>query len=179
MRYYSTNNNSQKVSFRDAVTRGLAHDGGLYMPEVIPRLEDTFIRKLSTLSIHEIAYEVLKEYFKENIEGNALKALISDALSFNIPLVPIAGNSYALELFHGPTLSFKDVGARFMARTLSHFSSSTDKGIYVLTATSGDTGSAVAHGFLGVEGIHVVILYPKNGISEIQEKQMTTLGKNI
>jgi len=179
MRYYSTSNNAQKVSFRDAVIRGLAHDGGLYMPEVIPTLEDNFIRKLGSLSIHEIAYEVLKEYFKENIEGSELKALIRDALNFDIPLVPITENSYALELFHGPTLSFKDVGARFMARTLSRFAGSEDKGIYVLTATSGDTGSAVAHGFLGVDGIHVVILYPKNGVSEIQEKQMTTLGKNI
>jgi len=178
MKYKSTNNKSEQVSFKDAVVKGLAADGGLYFPLEIPKLPESFFKKLPELSISEIAYEFLKPYVGGDLSDNELKELLTDALNFEIPLVELKQNVYSLELFHGPTLAFKDVGARVMARFLSKFAGKKNK-VTILVATSGDTGSAVANGFLDVEGIDVVVLYPKGMVSNIQEKQFTTLGKNI
>ncbi|MFI5164413.1 MAG: threonine synthase [Bacteroidia bacterium] len=179
MNYYSTNNRSQKTSFKEAVINGLAPDGGLYMPESIPLLPEDFFKGLHKFSLHKIAFEAMRAYIHTEVDDDALEKIIHETFDFDIPLIRIEENFFSLELFHGPTLSFKDVGARFMARILSHLVRKEKKEICVLTATSGDTGSAVANGFFGAEGIKVVILYPENGVSEIQEKQMTTLGKNI
>lgn len=183
MKYYSTNNKAPIATLAKAVTKGLAEDKGLYMPERVPELPTSFFDNIENLSLQEIAYEVAKALFNLDIEDEDLKRIVNDTLSFEIPLTKVENNIYSLELFHGPTLAFKDVGARFMARLLQYF---IHKGIYqtkatvnVLTATSGDTGSAVANGFLGVDGIHVFILYPKGKVSKIQESQFTTLGRNI
>ena len=180
MIYYSTNNKSLTANLETAVTQGLAKDKGLYMPEIIPALPADFFSRLSEMSLQEIAFEVANSIFGSDIEAEDLKRIVNETLCFDIPLVKVRENIYSLELFHGPTLAFKDVGARFMARMLAHFTKNK-KGdtINVLVATSGDTGSAVANGFLGVEGIKVFVLYPKGLVSEIQEKQFTTLGQNI
>ena len=178
MKYRSTNNKSTKVSFKDAVIKGLADDKGLFFPMEIPKLQDSFFKRLPGLSISEIAFEFLKPYTGNDLSDNELKELLADALNFDIPLVEVKQGIFSLELFHGPTLAFKDVGARIMARFLSKFVGKNKK-VTILVATSGDTGSAVANGFLNVEGIDVVVLYPKGMVSNIQEKQFTTLGKNI
>lgn len=179
MFFYSTNNKSLRVSLREAVLKGLADDGGLFMPERIPQLQKDFFESMQRLSPSEISSQVAQAILGEDIPEARLKTIIAETLNFPIPLVKVAGNIFSLELFHGPTLAFKDVGARFMARLLSHFREGEKQDITVLVATSGDTGSAVAHGFLGVKGINVVILYPSGKVSEIQEKQLTTLGQNI
>ena len=178
MKYKSTNHKSSEVSFKEAVVKGLADDKGLFFPTEIPKLPESFFKKLSDLSLSQIGYEFLKPYVGNDIADNDLKTLLSDALNFDIPIVEVKPNVFSLELFHGPTLAFKDVGARIMARFLSKFVDKNKK-VTVLVATSGDTGSAVAHGFLNVEGIDVVVLYPKGMVSNIQEKQFTTLGNNI
>ncbi len=180
MNYYSTNHQSPIASLQEAVVKGLAPDKGLYMPESIKALPAEFFETIDQLSFQEIAYRVADAFFGEDIEADTLKQIVYDTLNFETPVVKVEENIYSLELFHGPTLAFKDVGGRFMARLLGYFikkQGQTD--VNVLVATSGDTGSAVANGFLGVEGIHVYVLYPKGLVSEIQEKQFTTLGKNI
>ncbi|TKG95532.1 threonine synthase [Puteibacter caeruleilacunae] len=179
MKYYSTNNKSQVVDLKEAVVQGLAPDNGLYMPEKINKFDASYFEKIDQLSFQEIAYDVADKFFGEDIEAEALKSIVYDTLKFDCPVVPVNDNIWSLELFHGPTLAFKDVGARFMARLLQYFLGKTEDQVNVLVATSGDTGSAVANGFLGVEGIHVHVLYPKGKVSEIQEKQFTTLGQNI
>ena len=180
MKYYSTNHKAARATLRDAVVRGLAEDRGLYMPEVIKQLPASFWDEMAEMTFQEVAYRVADAFFGEDVEAEALRKIVYDTLAFDTPVVKVEDNIYALELFHGPTLAFKDVGARFMARLLRHFSPA-DGGseVNVLVATSGDTGSAVANGFLGVDGIHVYVLYPKGKVSPIQECQFTTLGKNI
>jgi threonine synthase len=179
MRYYSTNKNTPEVSLKDAVVKGLASDNGLFMPERIKKFEPSFFENIQNLTFQEIAFEVAKMFFGEDIEESHLKEIVYDTLQFDCPLVKVTESVYSLELFHGPTLAFKDVGARFMARLLNYFLSDREKQVNVLVATSGDTGSAVANGFLGVKGIHVFVLYPKGKVSKIQESQFTTLGRNI
>lgn len=180
MIYYSTNKQTEKVSLQEAVVKGLAADKGLFMPESINKLPDSFYDTIDKLSFQEIAYTVADAFFGEDIEADTLKDIVYDTLNFDTPLAHVNDNIYSLELFHGPTLAFKDVGGRFMARLLSYFiKKQGQKDVKVLVATSGDTGSAVANGFLGVEGIHVYVLYPKGKVSPIQECQFTTLGQNI
>ena len=197
MQYYSTNGKAPLATLQKAVVKGLAEDKGLYMPQRIKPLPQSFFDNIQNLSFQEIAYQVADCFFGEDVEADALRKIVYDTLSFDVPLVKVSspkgggqeGAIYSLELFHGPTLAFKDVGARFMARLLAYFTSKTSEtsqtsqttksGINVLVATSGDTGSAVANGFLGVEGIHVYVLYPKGKVSPIQECQFTTLGQNI
>ncbi len=180
MKYYSTNKQAAMASLQEAVVKGLASDKGLFMPETIKPLPSEFFETIETLSFREIAYRVADAFFGEDVPADTLKEIVYDTLSFDVPLVPVNENIYSLELFHGPTLAFKDVGGRFMARLLGYFIRKEGlKNVNVLVATSGDTGSAVANGFLGVEGIHVYVLYPKGKVSEIQEKQFTTLGQNI
>ena len=178
MRYYSTGGKAPLTGLREAVVRGLAEDRGLYMPERIPRLPDGFFETIGTLSFPDIACRVADAFFAEDIPAGDLHGIVRETLSFDCPLREVEPGIFALELFHGPTLAFKDVGARFMARMLRHFTRGTGD-IRVLVATSGDTGSAVANGFLGVEGIRVFVLYPKGKVSPIQESQFTTLGQNI
>ncbi|MEK9604284.1 MAG: threonine synthase [Flavobacteriaceae bacterium] len=179
MKYFSLNHNSKNTLFHDAVKRGLAPDRGLYFPESIPQLPKSFFDEIQKMSIPEMAYKVIKPYVGNQILKNKLIEIVSETLDFEFPIVEITDNIAALELFQGPTLAFKDVGARFMARSLGYFNSESNEKITVLVATSGDTGGAVANGFLGVKGVDVVILYPKGKVSEIQEKQLTTLGQNI
>ena len=183
MKYYSTNKQAPIANLSKAVVKGLAEDRGLYMPERINKLPKEFFDNIEKLSFQEIAYHVADAFFGEDVEAEALKKIVYDTLAFDCPVVKVSGNIYSLELFHGPTLAFKDVGARFMARMLQYIASretaDNSKTVNVLVATSGDTGSAVANGFLGVEGIHVYVLYPKGKVSKIQESQFTTLGKNI
>lgn len=180
MRYYSTNKKSECVSLRDAVVNGLAEDRGLYMPEKINKLPEEFFKDIDKMSFQEISYEVAKAFFGDDVETDALKKIVYDTLSFDCPVKNICNNIWTLELFHGPTLAFKDVGARFMARLLEYFiRQESQQTVNVLVATSGDTGSAVANGFLGVDGIHVYVLYPKGKVSKIQESQFTTLRNNI
>lgn len=181
MKYYSTNHTAPMASLEEAVVKGLAGDRGLYMPENIKALPKKFFDNIDTMSFQEIAYTVADAFFGEDVEAEALKKIVYDTLAFDCPIVPVTEEIYSLELFHGPTLAFKDVGARFMARLLQYFIKKENKGglVNVLVATSGDTGSAVANGFLGVDGIHVYVLYPKGKVSPIQECQFTTLGKNI
>ena len=179
MKYYSTNRSVEEVSFEDAIVKGLPEDNGLYMPEQIPSLPQSFFDGLKNSSLQEIGYEVASRFIGNEIPEGDLKKIINDTLSFEIPAVRVEEDVYSLELFHGPTLAFKDVGARFLARCLSYFSAKKARKSTILVATSGDTGSAVAHGFLGLENIDVVILYPKGKVSDIQEKQLTTLGQNI
>ena len=180
MKYYSTNRQSPEVSLHEAVVKGLAADRGLYMPENIKHLPESFFNNIQDMSFQEIAFEVAKAFFGEDVEETALKNIVYDTLSFDCPVVKVEENIWSLELFHGPTLAFKDVGARFMARLLGYFiSKEKQQLVNVLVATSGDTGSAVANGFLGVDGIHVYVLYPKGKVSKIQESQFTTLGRNI
>lgn len=180
MKYYSTNKQAPLATLHEAVVKGLAADRGLYMPERIKELPQTFYDNIDKLSFQEIAFEVAKAFFGEDVDESSLKDIVYDTLSFDCPVVPVTGNICSLELFHGPTLAFKDVGARFMARLLQYFIRQEGREqVNVLVATSGDTGSAVANGFLGVDGIHVYVLYPKGKVSRIQESQFTTLGQNI
>lgn len=181
MKYYSTNGNAPIADLHKAVVKGLAEDRGLYMPERIQKLPMEFFDNIQDMTFQEIAYNVASAFFGEDVDLDALKDIVYDTLSFDCPVVEVKENIYTLELFHGPTLAFKDVGARFMARLLQYFIKQEGKGeqVNVLVATSGDTGSAVANGFLGVDGIHVYVLYPKGKVSPIQECQFTTLGKNI
>ncbi len=180
MKYYSTNKQAPLATLRDAVVKGLAPDRGLYMPETIHRLPKSFFDNIDKLSFQEIAHTVAEAFFGEDVEKDSLRQIVYDTLSFDCPVVRVEDHIYSLELFHGPTLAFKDVGARFMARLLQYFIRQEGRGLVnVLVATSGDTGSAVANGFLGVEGIHVYVLYPKGKVSPIQECQFTTLGQNI
>lgn len=184
MNYYSTNGNAPMADLQKAVVKGLAEDRGLYMPEEIYKLPKQFFGDISGMKFQDIAYNVASNFFGDDVDEDALQDIVWDTLSFDCPVVKVTDNIYALELFHGPTLAFKDVGARFMARLLRYFTSLTSNTsstslINVLVATSGDTGSAVANGFLGVEGIHVYVLYPKGKVSPIQECQFTTLGQNI
>ena len=181
MRYYSTNNQAPIADLHKAVVKGLAEDRGLYMPERIQKLPKAFFDEIDKMSFQDIAYNVASAFFGEDVDLDALKDIVYDTLQFDCPVVKVKSNIYTLELFHGPTLAFKDVGARFMARLLQYFIKQEGKNeqVNVLVATSGDTGSAVANGFLGVDGIHVYVLYPKGKVSPIQECQFTTLGKNI
>ena len=181
MKYYSTNNQAPIADLHKAVVKGLAEDRGLYMPERINKLPKEFFENIDKMSFQEIAYTVANAFFGEDVDPDALHDIVYDTLSFDCPVAKVKDNIYTLELFHGPTLAFKDVGARFMARLLQYFIRQEGKGqqVNVLVATSGDTGSAVANGFLGVDGIHVYVLYPKGKVSPIQECQFTTLGKNI
>ena len=185
MLYYSTNHQASEADLRKAVVKGLAEDRGLYMPEQIYPLPKAFFDDMPKMRFQDIAYNVAANFFGDDIDGDGLQNLVYDTLSFDCPVVKVKDNIYALELFHGPTLAFKDVGARFMARLLQYFLRNGSDGmagngtVNVLVATSGDTGSAVANGFLGVEGIHVYVLYPKGKVSPIQECQFTTLGQNI
>ena len=181
MEYYSTNRQSPPVSLQEAVLRGLAPDRGLYMPQRIGTLPKAFFNNIAQMSLCEISYAVASILFGDDIESDVLKDIVYDTLNFDIPLRHITGDRYCLELFHGPTLAFKDVGARFMARMLSHFNkqSGDNRCVNVLVATSGDTGSAVANGFLGVPGMRVFVLYPQGKVSKIQEAQFATLGQNV
>lgn len=181
MQYYSTNHTAPLASLEEAVVKGLAGDRGLYMPETIKSLPKEFFDNIDKMSFQEIAYTVADAFFGEDVDAESLKNIVYDTLAFDCPVVPVTENIYTLELFHGPTLAFKDVGARFMARLLQYFikKEGRDGLVNVLVATSGDTGSAVANGFLGVDGIHVYVLYPKGKVSPIQECQFTTLGQNI
>lgn len=180
MYYYSTNKQAPHATLEEAVVRGLATDKGLYMPEQIKPLPQDFFDGIADMSFQEIAYRVADAFFGEDIPAEALKHIVYETLAFDAPVVHVDGNIHSLELYHGPTLAFKDVGARFMARMLGWFIQNEKKDmINVLVATSGDTGSAVANGFLGVKGIHVYVLYPKGKVSTIQESQFTTLGQNI
>ena len=179
MNYYSLNNKAKEVSFKDAVIKGLAEDKGLYFPKKINSISKEIIENINSYSNEEIAYKAIEQFVGNEIPELTLKEIIDDVLSFDFPLVDIEENIKTLELFHGPTMAFKDVGARFMARCLGYFNKNNDKEVTVLVATSGDTGGAVAHGFLGVKNVKVVILYPSKKVSEVQEKQLTTLGQNI
>ena len=179
MKYYSTNKTTPEVSLKEAVIKGLASDNGLFMPEQINKFDASFFDTIQNLSFQEIAFEVAKKFFGDDIQHDKLQEIVFDTLQFDCPVVKVTDSIYSLELFHGPTLAFKDVGARFMARLLNHFLGEKENLVNVLVATSGDTGSAVANGFLGVEGIHVYVLYPKGKVSKIQESQFTTLGENI
>jgi threonine synthase len=179
MKFYSTNNPNLKVDLRQAVTQGLAPDNGLYMPEQIPALPVDFYKTIDKKSFQEISLSVAENLLGNDIPKEELKRIIHHTIQFDAPLVEIEEDVYALELFHGPTLAFKDFGARFMSQLLGYFAKQQKQEIVILVATSGDTGSAVANGFLGVQGTRVVVLYPSGKVSEIQEKQFTTLGKNV
>ncbi len=180
MKYYSTNGQAPIATLEKAVVKGLAEDKGLYMPERIKPLPKEFFDKIESLSFQEIAYTVADAFFGEDVPAEDLKKIVYDTLAFDCPCVKVTDSIFSLELFHGPTLAFKDVGARFMARLLQYFlKKEGSQQVNVLVATSGDTGSAVANGFLGVDGIHVYVLYPKGKVSPIQECQFTTLGQNI
>jgi len=179
MNFYSLNKKAPNVSYAEAVVKGLAPDRGLYFPESITPLPQSFFDTIETMDNVDIAYEAIKQFVGDEIPEANLKDILADVLSFDFPIVPITNNIGTLELFHGPTMAFKDVGARFMARSLEYFNRDNDEHVTVLVATSGDTGGAVARGFLGVKGVDVVILYPNGKVSDIQERQLTTLGKNI
>ena len=179
MNYYSLNNQSPTASFKEATIRGQAPDKGLYFPEQIPSFPSALIQNIERYSKEEIAYEVIRPYVGEEIPEAELRQIVSETISFGFPLVSVSDDIFSLELFHGPTLAFKDVGARFMSRCLGYFVKGSGKHVTVLVATSGDTGGAVANGFYGVDGVDVVILYPSGKVSSVQELQLTTLGKNI
>ncbi len=179
MNFYSLNKQAPSVSFKEAVIKGIAPDRGLYFPETITALPETFFENIEDYSNLEIAFRAIEQFVGEDIPADALKEILAEVLDFDFPVVEIEDNAATLELFHGPTLAFKDVGARFMARCLGYFSTKNTEDVTVLVATSGDTGGAVANGFLGVDGVKVVILYPSGKVSDIQEKQLTTLGQNI
>ena len=180
MQYYSTNGKAPLATLEEAVVRGLAPDKGLYMPQEIRPLPQEFFDNIENMSFQEMSYQVAHNFFGDDVDAESLREIVFDTLAFETPIVKVEDNIYSLELFHGPTLAFKDVGARFMARLLRYFiKRKGKKQVNVLVATSGDTGSAVANGFLGVDGIHVYVLYPKGKVSKIQESQFTTLGKNI
>jgi threonine synthase len=179
MQYYSTNNQSPKVDFKQATINGQAPDKGLYFPEQIPTLPKELIENITSYSNEEIAYQVIKPYVGDSIPEAELRRIVRETISFDIPLVKVTDDIFSLELYHGPTLAFKDIGARFMSRCLGYFVKGLTQKITVLVATSGDTGGAVANGFYDVDGVDVVILYPSGKVSSVQEKQLTTLGKNI
>ena len=180
MQYYSTNGKAPLATLEEAVVCGLAPDKGLYMPQEIRPLPQEFFDNIENMSFQEMSYQVAHNFFGDDVDAESLREIVFDTLAFETPIVKVEDNIYSLELFHGPTLAFKDVGARFMARLLRYFIKREGKEqVNVLVATSGDTGSAVANGFLGVDGIHVYVLYPKGKVSKIQESQFTTLGKNI
>ncbi len=179
MLYYSLNNNSPKASFKEATIKGQAPDKGLYFPGSIPVLPKFFFENINSYSKEDVAFKIIQPYITNEIPETELKKIISETISFDFPLAKIDENIFSLELFHGPTLAFKDVGARFMSRCLGYFVKDNDKHITVLVATSGDTGGAVANGFYDVDGVNVVILYPSGKVSSVQELQLTTLGKNI
>ncbi|MBO6828886.1 threonine synthase [Allomuricauda sp.] len=179
MKFYSLNNQHIRASFKEAVIAGIAPDKGLYFPEKITPLNTDFFKTIEKLSNHEIAFKAIHQFVSDDIPDEILKEIIANTLDFEFPVVDIEKNVASLELFHGPTMAFKDVGARFMANCLGYFSQGQKQDVTVLVATSGDTGGAVANGFLGVDGVKVVILYPSGKVSEIQEKQLTTLGQNI
>jgi threonine synthase len=179
MNYYSLNNKQIQVSFQEAVIQGLAPDRGLYFPSSITPLSQSFFEDIESLSNEAIAFQVIQQFVGNEIPEAELKQIIAETLCFDFPCVPVEDNVYSLELYHGPTMAFKDVGARFMSRCLGYFNRNDDKKVTVLVATSGDTGGAVASGFLGVKGVEVVILYPSGKVSDIQERQLTTLGQNI
>ncbi len=179
MQLYSTKNTAANFTLKEAIFKGLPDDSGLFMPHVIPVLPKSFFENIRHLSLQEIAFEVSKNILQGSVDDKSLKAIVEDAINFEVPLVELDENIHALELFHGPTFAFKDFGARFMSRLMAHFIDEKREKVHILVATSGDTGSAVAHGFLGVPGIQVTILYPGGKVSEVQEKQFTTLGNNI
>jgi len=179
MQFYSTNNKDLRVSFKEAVFNSMPLDKGLYMPEVIPQLPASFINNIEKYSLTEIAYEVASALLKDEIPADDLKALVEEAANFEAPAVPLDDNTFVLELFHGPSLAFKDFGARFMSRVMGYYLKDGEQLLDVLVATSGDTGGAVALGFLGIPNTRVTILYPKGKVSPIQEQQLTTLGQNI
>ena len=179
MRYYSTGGKAPLASLREVVVNGLAPDRGLYMPERIKPLPAAFFHDLPDMDLRDTAFAVASHFFGEDVDPEALERIVFGALNFPIPAVEVTESVFSLELFHGPTLAFKDVGARFMARLLAYFNEGEDRTVNVLVATSGDTGSAVANGFLGVDGVRVFVLYPKGRVSPIQECQFTTLGQNI
>ena len=179
MKYYSLNKQSPAVDFKEATIRGQAPDKGLYFPETIPQLPQSSFQKIEQYSNEEIAYQIIKPYVGETIDDAELWKIVNETIDFPIPLVQVSDKIFSLELFHGPTLAFKDVGARFMSRCLSHFAKDNKQRVIVLVATSGDTGGAVAHSFYEADNVDVVILYPSGKVSSLQEKQLTTLGKNI
>ena len=179
MNYYSLHHKSPISTFKNAVVQGLAKDRGIYFPDNIQQLSKDFIENISDYTNHEIAYEVIKQFVGDEIPAEKLKDIVAKTVSFDFPLVKVDDNIASLELFHGPTMAFKDVGAKFMAQCLEYFNKDSDDEVTVLVATSGDTGGAVANGFLGAKGVNVVILYPSGKVSDIQEKQLTTLGQNI
>jgi len=179
MKFYSTNKQSEAVSFREAVIKSLPTDKGLYFPEEVPELDYLFLETLDYYSLPEIGMEVLRQFTKEDIPEQKLNEILHEALDFEIPVKEVEKNIHTLELFHGPTYAFKDVGARFLARCLGYFNETENKEVTILVATSGDTGGAVASGFHNVPGVNVVILYPSGKVSDLQEKQLTTLGGNI
>jgi threonine synthase len=179
MLYYNLKKPSEKVDFRTATIRGIGTDKGLFFPERIPRLPEEWFARVEELSDEEIAFTAISPYVGDTISPDVLKKIVRETIAFDIPLVPVADNIFSLELFHGPTLAFKDVGARFMSRCLGYFMKGNDRPVTVLVATSGDTGGAVASGFYEVDGVRVVILYPAGKVSAVQEMQLTTLGKNI
>jgi len=179
MKYYSLNKNSEHINFEVATIKGQAPDKGLYFPERIPILSDAFFKQIESLTDEEIAYEVIAPYIEDVIPTSILKDIVAETMHFKMPVVPVAKDIFSLELFHGNTLAFKDVGARFMSRCLGYFVRNNNKKITVLVATSGDTGGAVADGFYGVDGVEVIILYPAGKVSTVQAQQLTTLGNNI
>lgn len=179
MNYYSLHHKSPNTSFKNAVMQGLAKDRGIYFPENITPLSKDFIANITEYTNHEIAYEAIKQFVGDEIPTKKLKEIIKETISFDFPLVKVEDNIASLELFHGPTMAFKDVGAKFMAQCLEYFNKGNEEEVTVLVATSGDTGGAVANGFLGAKGVNVVILYPSGKVSNVQEKQLTTLGQNI
>ncbi|HVM88479.1 MAG TPA: threonine synthase [Puia sp.] len=179
MLYYSLNHQSPKVSFKEATIKGLASDKGLYFPERIPVLSNDFLLRIDNYSKDEIAYRIIQPYIGNEIPEKELRKIITETIAFDFPLVNVDNKIFSLELFHGPTLAFKDVGARFMSRCLGYFMKDNNQQVTVLVATSGDTGGAVAHGFYEVEGVNVIILYPSGKVSNVQELQLTTLGRNI
>ena len=179
MNYYSLHHKSPNTSFKNAVMQGLAKDRGIYFPENITPLSKDFITNITEYTNHEIAYEAIKQFVGDEIPTKKLKEIIKETISFDFPLVKVEDNIASLELFHGPTMAFKDVGAKFMAQCLEYFNKGNEEEVTVLVATSGDTGGAVANGFLGAKGVNVVILYPSGKVSNVQEKQLTTLGQNI
>ena len=179
MNYYSLHHKSPNTSFKNALIQGLAKDRGIYFPENITPLSKDFIANITEYTNHEIAYEAIKQFVGDEIPTEKLKEIIKETISFDFPLVKVDDNIASLELFHGPTMAFKDVGAKFMAQCLAYFNKDNEEEVTVLVATSGDTGGAVANGFLGAKGVNVVILYPSGKVSNVQEKQLTTLGQNI
>jgi len=179
MKFYSTNNKDNIVSFKHAVLNGIADDGGLFMPSVLPKLPDSFIKNISDISFKEISNTVANNLLSEDLPEDVLAKIVNSSINFDAPVVPLNEKIGILELFHGPTLAFKDFGARFMAETMSYLNKDSDKEIVILVATSGDTGSAVANGFYKIDGIKVVLLYPGGKVSKIQEQQLTTLGENV